>query len=206
MDVLAALGDAPTAAIAIVAILLAVFFAVRGQRGERGAVAAAGAADEAAPTLLKVPVAPADPAPDADADGLRTMAVGEVGHGAIRLGRPEAPGRARAGARAEAGGPGSRAVSPQPQLSPRPSRTRSHRPRPARRRSVKGRSSCAIPARTRPLRSSTADAQAAPQRTERPQCGRSGCFPDGTFAAYAASRSPASAGSSPRVRIAVSSS
>ena len=92
MDVLAALGDASTAAIAIVAILLAVFFAVRGQRGERGAVAA-GAADEAVPTLLKVPLAPSGPVPDADpdADGLRTMAVGEVGHGAIRLGRPPAP-------------------------------------------------------------------------------------------------------------------
>lgn len=92
MDVLAALGDAPTAVIAIVAILLAVFFAVRGHRGERDAVAGAGAADVAAPTLLKVPVAAA-PTPDADADadaeGLRTMAVGEVGHGAIRLGRPD---------------------------------------------------------------------------------------------------------------------
>jgi len=89
MDVLAALGDAPTAVIAIVAIMLGIFFAVRGQRGERGAVAGTGAADVAAPTLLKVPVAPAEPAPDADADGLQTMAVGEVGHGAIRLGRPD---------------------------------------------------------------------------------------------------------------------
>jgi hypothetical protein len=36
--------------------------------------------------------------------------------------------------------------------------------------------------------------------------GAQGCFPDGSFGCYAASRSPASAGSSPRVRIAVSSS
>jgi hypothetical protein len=89
MDVLAALGDASTAVIAIVAILLGVVFAVRGQRGERSAVAGAGAAGDSAPTLLKLPVATAAPEPDTDADGLRTMAVGEVGHGAIRLGRPE---------------------------------------------------------------------------------------------------------------------
>jgi hypothetical protein len=84
VDVLAALGDAPTAVIAVVAIVLGVVLAARGQRGERAADH--GAADEVRPSLLKMPIAGAEPA--TDADGLRTMAIGEVGHGAIRLGRP----------------------------------------------------------------------------------------------------------------------
>jgi len=83
MDVLAALGDALTAVIAIVAIVLGVVLAARGQRGQRAAEH--GAADEMRPSL-KVPIAAAAPA--TDADGLRKMASGEVGHGAIRLGMP----------------------------------------------------------------------------------------------------------------------
>lgn len=72
MNVLAALGDAPTAAIAVLAIMLGLFVVARGQRGQRAG------ADESGPTLLKVPVA----APGAAA----TMAVGDIGHGTIRLG------------------------------------------------------------------------------------------------------------------------
>jgi hypothetical protein len=78
MNVLAALGDAPTAAIAVVAIVLGIFVVVRGRRGER-------AGDEKpAPSLLAVP-ATGSGAGGAD-DGLQKMAVHDIGHGTIRLG------------------------------------------------------------------------------------------------------------------------
>ena len=80
MHVLAALGDAPTAAIAVVAIVLGVLLAARGPREKRPA----GAAEEteAAPTLLKVPIAPP---PDVEPGFVGPQ--GEVvGHGPIRLG------------------------------------------------------------------------------------------------------------------------
>jgi outer membrane biosynthesis protein TonB len=93
MHVLAALADAPTAVLAVAAILLGLFVVARGRRGE-------GADDEAGSSLLSVPLkvpiaatADGSDAADADEDGLQKMAVGEVGHGAIRLGpltrRPE---------------------------------------------------------------------------------------------------------------------
>ncbi len=88
MHVLAALGDAPTAAIAVVAIVLGVLLAARGPREKRPA----GAAEEteAAPTLLKVPIAPP---PDVEPGFVGPQ--GEVvGHGPIRLGAvgpPPAP-------------------------------------------------------------------------------------------------------------------
>lgn len=78
MNVLAALGDAPTAAIAVVAILLGIVVVARGQRGRP-------ADEEAGPSLLTgVPVA-APAGGDADDDGLETMAPHDVGHGTIRL-------------------------------------------------------------------------------------------------------------------------
>jgi hypothetical protein len=82
MDVLAALGSAPTAVIAVVAIVLGVVLVARGQRGEPAA--GLGTAGEAGPSPLTVPITAAEAA--TDATGLQTMAVGEVGHGAIRLG------------------------------------------------------------------------------------------------------------------------
>lgn len=84
MSVLAALGDAPTAAIAIVAILLGIVVAARGQRGQR-------ADEKAGPTLLTgVPVAAPAGGDDA-ADGLAQMAPHDVGHGTIRLGGVASP-------------------------------------------------------------------------------------------------------------------
>jgi hypothetical protein len=83
VQVLAALGDAPTAAIAVVAILVGVLLAARGPREKR---AAGDAGDEAqtGPTLLKLPTAgPA--APDVE-PGFVGPAGEVVGHGPIRLG------------------------------------------------------------------------------------------------------------------------
>ena len=81
MQVLAAIGDAPTAAIAVVAILLGLFFAARGPRDKRAA-GAEGSGDERAPVMLSVPVARA-PGPEPGFVGPE----GEiVGHGLIRLG------------------------------------------------------------------------------------------------------------------------
>ncbi|HWC28085.1 MAG TPA: hypothetical protein VG474_15960 [Solirubrobacteraceae bacterium] len=57
MDVLVALGDAPTVVIAVLAIALGVFLLARGRRGERPDEAAADGAT--APTPLAVPVATA---------------------------------------------------------------------------------------------------------------------------------------------------
>jgi hypothetical protein len=80
MQVMAALGDAPTAAIAVVAILLGVLLVARGPREKR----AAGAVDEAepTPTLLNVPISPA---PDVE-PGFVGPEGEVVGHGPIRLG------------------------------------------------------------------------------------------------------------------------
>src|ERR687894_2609020 len=86
MNVLAALGDAPTAVIAVVAILLGILVVARGQRGDRGDRGERG--DEpAGPSLLTVPRA----APAAAGDGLEKMAVHDVGHGTIRLGGVASP-------------------------------------------------------------------------------------------------------------------
>jgi hypothetical protein len=82
-----ALADALTAALAVVAILLGLLVVARGRRGE-------GADEQAGQSLLSVPVvvpgtatAAARSGDEADAgEGLQTMAVGEVGHGEIRLG------------------------------------------------------------------------------------------------------------------------
>lgn len=82
MDVLAALGEAPTAAIAVIAILLGLFVVARGRRGERGD-------EKPAPSLLAVPAAaPASADPPRE---LETMAVHDVGHGTIRLGGVASP-------------------------------------------------------------------------------------------------------------------
>jgi len=83
MQVLAALGDAPTAAIAVVAILLGVLLVARGPREKRAAGAAANES-KPTPTLLKVPITPA---PDGD-PGFVGPAGEVVGHGPIRLGAP----------------------------------------------------------------------------------------------------------------------
>ena len=81
MQVLAALGDAPTAAIAVLAILVGVLLAARGPR-EKRAAGDAGAEEQPGPTLLKLPVADT-PAAEPGFVGPE----GEVvGHGPIRLG------------------------------------------------------------------------------------------------------------------------
>jgi hypothetical protein len=86
MTVLAALGDAPTAAIAVVAILLGVLFAVRGPRDKR-APESGGEADERAPMMVSVPVSAA-PEPEVEPGFVGPQ--GEiVGHGPIRLGVSE---------------------------------------------------------------------------------------------------------------------
>jgi hypothetical protein len=80
MQVMATLGDAPTAAIAVVAILLGIFFAARGPREQRGAGAAEDG--ERAAVLLNVPVTPP---PDVE-PGFVGPEGDVVGHGPIRLG------------------------------------------------------------------------------------------------------------------------
>ena len=81
MQALAAIGDAPTAAIAVVAILLGLFFAARGPRDKRAA-GAKGSGDERAPVMLSVPVTRA---PETEPGFVGSE--GEiVGHGLIRLG------------------------------------------------------------------------------------------------------------------------
>jgi hypothetical protein len=135
MHVLAALADAPTAALAVAAILLGLFVLARGQRGEDGD-------EEAGSSLLRVPVVvPAsaaqagDGADQGDAgEGLQTMPVGQVGHGAIRLGpvirpAPEPPATAQPPAPIEPGPQPDDAApvaamrpAPEPQATPEPDR------------------------------------------------------------------------------------
>jgi len=84
-----AVADGLTAAIAVVALVFGLFVVARGRRGER-------VEDGAGASLLSAPIVPPPVAATADADatagaeeqpdGLRTMAVGEIGHGTIRLG------------------------------------------------------------------------------------------------------------------------
>lgn len=78
MHVLAALGDAPTAVIAVVAILLGIVVVARGQRGGR-------ADEEAGPSLLTGVPETAPAGGDDAEDGLEMMAPHDVGHGTIRL-------------------------------------------------------------------------------------------------------------------------
>jgi len=81
MQALAAIGDAPTAALAVVAILLGLFFAARGPRDKRAA-GAEGSGDERAPVMLSVPMTRA---PETEPGFVGPE--GEiVGHGLIRLG------------------------------------------------------------------------------------------------------------------------
>ncbi len=83
MHAIAALGDAPTAAIAVVAIVLGLLFAVRGPREKRAA--APGPADggeRPGPAMVTLPVAAV---PDAE-PGFVGPEGEVVGHGPIRLG------------------------------------------------------------------------------------------------------------------------
>jgi len=81
MRVLATLGDAPTAAIAVVAIALGLFLAARGPRDKRAAGAADGAGAPG-PAMVTLPVASA---PE-DEPGFVGPQGEVVGHGPIRLG------------------------------------------------------------------------------------------------------------------------
>ena len=86
MQVLAALGDAPTAALAVLAIVLGVFLAARGPREERFAEPDPGGSRDSGPKMLKLPLAAA-PEPEAKAEPGFVGPQGEVvGHGPIRLG------------------------------------------------------------------------------------------------------------------------
>src|ERR671916_1421261 len=134
MNVLAAVADGPTAAIAVVALVFGLFVVARGRRGER-------VEDGSGASLLSAPILPAPVAAPADAtgaeeepDGLQTMAVGEIGHGAIRLGvtprsqpapepavEPEVPGPQPAPAAAE---------PPDPEPPPGPPTTWTPQPAP----------------------------------------------------------------------------
>jgi hypothetical protein len=90
MPVLAALGDAPTAAISVVAIALGVLFAARGPRDKRAA--GDGETDERAPMMVSMP-ASAAPDPEPEAEPGFVGPEGEVvGHGPIRLGLSAAVG------------------------------------------------------------------------------------------------------------------
>jgi uncharacterized membrane protein YbhN (UPF0104 family) len=86
MLVLAALADAPTAAIAVAAIVLGLLFAARGPRDKRGSAAA----QERVPMMVNMPAgspAPSEPAAEPGFVGPQ----GEiVGHGPIRLGGTDA--------------------------------------------------------------------------------------------------------------------
>jgi hypothetical protein len=114
MQVLAALGDAPTAAIAVVAILVGVLLAARGPREKR---AAGDAGDEAqtGPTLLKLPAA-SPAAPEAEPGFVGPQ--GEiVGHGPIRLGASGPLGGGAPAAPAPAP-----SAEPEPEPEPEPER------------------------------------------------------------------------------------
>jgi 2-oxoglutarate dehydrogenase E2 component (dihydrolipoamide succinyltransferase) len=87
MEVIAALGDAPTAAIAVVAIGVGLFLAARGPREKR-----AGAPDDTGeapgPAMVTLPAGiAAEPEAEPDAEPGFVGPAGEiVGHGPIRLG------------------------------------------------------------------------------------------------------------------------
>jgi hypothetical protein len=119
MQVLAALGDAPTATIAVVAILIGVFLAARGPREKRGA-GADEHAEASGPTLLRVPVASA---PDAEAD-VEPGFVGPqgevVGHGRIRLGATGPLGGGEPAAAQAASAPVAPEPVPEPEPEPEP--------------------------------------------------------------------------------------
>jgi hypothetical protein len=130
MHVLAAVADGPTAALAVVALVFGLFVVARGRRGER-------VEEEASGSLLSLSVVPAPVAATADAtagageepDGLQTMAVGEIGHGAIRLGTTPraqpAPAPAAEPAAAEPPSP-----EPQPELPAAAAETATSEPSP----------------------------------------------------------------------------
>lgn len=87
MGALAALGDAPTAVIAVLAIVLGLIFVARGPRDRRGGGDAGAAAplevpsESGATTPEHGETAAAQPSP---------MTIGEVGHGRIKLGGSDA--------------------------------------------------------------------------------------------------------------------
>jgi hypothetical protein len=86
VPVLATLGDAPTAAIAVVAILLGLLFAARGSRDKRGAQAS-GDGEERSPMMVSMPVPSASATPEPDVEPGFVGPEGTiVGHGPIRLG------------------------------------------------------------------------------------------------------------------------
>jgi hypothetical protein len=120
MQVLAALGDAPTAVIAILAIALGVFLAARGPREKRAADDGdTGSAEASGRPLFKVPVATA-PEPEPDVEPGFVGPQGEVvGHGRIRLGATGPLGGGEPAA-ADAAAPVEPAPAPQPARQPEP--------------------------------------------------------------------------------------
>ena len=208
MEVLAALGDAPTAAIAVVAIVIGVLLAARGPR-EKRAAGDMGGQEEAGPTLLKVPVSAA---PEAE-PGFVGPAGEVVGHGPIRLGAPGSLGApapsSRAGrARAASGGirAAARGVARRPPDEPKDAAWVAAR---AANSAVppghdQGRWQARHQAQGRVGRKRARRRDRRRARDAAPSAGRAAGGDD--CGGYAASRSPASASSPSRLRMAASSS
>ncbi|HEX6391731.1 MAG TPA: hypothetical protein VFZ89_19855 [Solirubrobacteraceae bacterium] len=117
---MAALGDAPTAAIAVVAIGLGLFFAVRGPRDKRAPAGAADAGDAPGPAMVTLPTSAATLTEPDREPGFVGPAGDVVGHGPIRLGIHGPLGGAEPAAPEPEPGPAVAAPAPAPASAPAP--------------------------------------------------------------------------------------